>query len=101
MQDRLITKVSRRSQVLDRIGRTLFFKPEIYGAGRDFFYIPGDRDLDQSRQHLREFTWDNMLRRDIRAFISKRMLFVGAALVVLSVAMAGAYTTALASSVHF
>ncbi|SDG96482.1 hypothetical protein SAMN05216466_106210 [Paraburkholderia phenazinium] len=98
----LSDEISWRSKVFDKIGRVLIGPPEKLGVRSNFYFIQADRAQFFSLETLRENVRDQFVRRELRAMISRRMLLVGAVVVVIGVLCADGDALALAGSVaHF
>ncbi|MCY0387903.1 hypothetical protein OVY01_11775 [Robbsia sp. Bb-Pol-6] len=89
--------VSWRSKVYDRIGRAIFGEP----PSKDFYYIEGDRVLEQTHASFIRSVHANLLRRDLRALVSCRMLILGIVLGAICWWNAGEYTGALSQAIHW
>lgn len=87
--------ISWRSKVYDRIGRALFIEPHY----EDFYFIEGDRVYGVYQTDMRKAVRCNLLRRELRALVSQRMLFVGVLVVVFGMLCAGGLVSALDFSV--
>lgn len=85
--------ISWRSKVYDRIGRALFIEPP--ASYDDFYFIEGDRVYGAYQEDMQKAVHCNLLRRDLRALVSQRMLFVGALVVALGMLCAGGLVSAL------
>lgn len=91
-------EISWRSKVFDYIGRRLFGSPEALGVRESFYYVAAERPQFQIRKELRDNVRDQHIRRDIRVWLSRRMLIVGVVVVAVSVALSDGYTQALATA---
>ncbi|MBB2981379.1 MULTISPECIES: hypothetical protein [Burkholderiaceae] len=92
-------EISWRSKVLDAIGRSLFGSTRALGVREGFYHVAAERS---QRNGLRANVRDQLIRRDIRVWLSRRMLVVGAVLIIVSFLLNDRYTQALATSAqHF
>lgn len=94
----LADEISWRSKVFDVIGRLIFGSPKALGVREGFYHVAAERP--QFSFELRNNVRDQLIRRDIRVWLSRRMLIVGAVLIVVSFMLNDRYTQALAASAH-
>ncbi|WP_186193903.1 hypothetical protein [Burkholderia gladioli] len=98
----LADEISWRSKVFDVIGRLIFGSPKALGVREGFYHVAAERPQIRTRDYLRNNVRDQFIRRDIRVWLSRRMLIVGAVLIVVSYVLNDSYTQALsASAKHF
>ena len=95
-------EISWRSKVFDVIGRLIFGSPKALCVREGFYHVAAERPQIRTNDNLRNNIHDQFIRRDIRVWLSRRMLVVGAALIVVSFLLNDRYTQALATSAqHF
>lgn len=94
----LADEISWRSKVFDVIGRLIFGSPKALGVREGFYHVAAERPQIRTRDNLRNNVRDQFIRRDIRVWLSRRMLIVGAVLIVVGYALNGSYTHALSAS---
>ncbi|PQV53326.1 hypothetical protein [Paraburkholderia sp. BL21I4N1] len=98
----LADEISWRSKVFDFIGRLVFGPTKALAVREGFYHVAAERPQIRTRDNLRNNVRDQFIRRDIRVWVSRRMLIVGAVLIVVSYVLNDSYTQALsASAQHF
>ncbi|PRE86674.1 hypothetical protein [Burkholderia gladioli] len=88
-------EISWRSKVFDIIGRAVFGSPQALRVRESFYFVAAERS---QRSGLRTNVREQLIRRDIRVWLSRRMLIVGVLVVAASFALTDSYTQALATA---